>query len=284
MTGDPSWIRGELQPAGLVPQRVPGLHDRGGEGRGPPARALEAIVAYRDGGCGCPPPPSPELIREMMASSCARPCPTSTSRCCSRRWSSTASTPREVDLPRRAPRPRAAFPVVVIGCGESGLLAGIRLQAGRHPVHDRREERRRRRHLVREPLPGLPGRRRQPLLLLLVRALRPLDRVLLPAARAASGYFDGRGPAPRRSTRTSASAPRSSRPPGTTTPGRWTCACAPPTAPRRPSTPGPSSPRSVSSTGRSIPDIPGLDNFAGPVVPLRPLGPLGRPHGQAGRR
>jgi hypothetical protein len=53
--------------------------------------------------------------------------------------------------------------------GMSGLLAGIRL-GGRHPLHDRREERRGRRHLVREPLPGLPGRRRQPLLLLLVRA------------------------------------------------------------------------------------------------------------------
>jgi hypothetical protein len=57
---------------------------------------------------------------------------------------------------------------------------------GRHPVHDRREEPGGGRHVVREPLPGLSGRRGQPLLLLLVRPERRLDRVLRPPARAAA--------------------------------------------------------------------------------------------------
>ena len=50
--------------------------------------------------------------------------------------------------------PADDFPVVVIGCGESGLLAGIRLKEAGHPVHHRREERRRRRDLVAEHYPG----------------------------------------------------------------------------------------------------------------------------------
>ena len=70
---------------------------------------------------------------------------------------------------------------IVIGCGEAGLLAGIRLaQAG--SLHHHREERRPRRHLVGQPLSGRPGRHRQPLLLLLLRAGRSLDRVLLAAS------------------------------------------------------------------------------------------------------
>ena len=37
MTGDPELIRGRLQTAGPVPQRGPGLHVGGGQGRGPRA-------------------------------------------------------------------------------------------------------------------------------------------------------------------------------------------------------------------------------------------------------
>ena len=57
-------------------------------------------------------------------------------------------------------------------------------EAGQHPVHDRGEEPRAWGHLVREPLPRCTGRRRQSPVLLLVRAVRPLERVLLPPARA----------------------------------------------------------------------------------------------------
>ena len=47
-----------------------------------------------------------------------------------------------------------------------------------HPLHRDREERRGRRHLVREPLPRLPRRRREPVLLVLVRHAAGLERVL----------------------------------------------------------------------------------------------------------
>ena len=67
ITGDPSWIRGELRPQGVDAQRVPGLHAGGDEGRGAPAWRSRRSLAFRDGGCVLPPPPSPELMHEMMA-------------------------------------------------------------------------------------------------------------------------------------------------------------------------------------------------------------------------
>ena len=79
----------------------------------------------------------------------------------------------------------------MIGCGEAGLLAGIRLAQAGLPVHDHREERRSRRHVVGEPLPRRAGRHRQPLLLLLVRAGRPLDRVLLRSSPSCASTSTG---------------------------------------------------------------------------------------------
>jgi 4-hydroxyacetophenone monooxygenase len=127
MTGDPSWIRGELRPQGLFLNEVQGFmsEDTKAAVR---ARALEVIRRYRDGGCRLPPPPSPALIREMMS------------------WLVCADVPdeyvpmllEEMELEGRDVRAqdwsgvsaaaRADFPVVVIGCGQSGLLAGIRLK------------------------------------------------------------------------------------------------------------------------------------------------------------
>ena len=86
------------------------------------------IRDYRDRGCPEPEPIPPELLHEMMT------------------WLVCEDVPEEYvpaadggDGARRARRPtggarsataaeRATFPVVVIGCGQSGLLAGIRLQ------------------------------------------------------------------------------------------------------------------------------------------------------------
>jgi 4-hydroxyacetophenone monooxygenase len=131
ITGDVSWIRGDLRP------QVSVLNDyQGSMGEGDMAearrRALPAIAAYRDGGCVLPPPPSPEVVHEMMS------------------WLACAPVPDDVvpmfaeDLhldgadagaitwgDELSARARDDAHVVVIGCGESGLLAGIRLaQAG----------------------------------------------------------------------------------------------------------------------------------------------------------
>lgn len=129
MSGDPSLIRGRLRPAGLFLNEVQGYmteEDRA-EAR---TLALDVIRDYRDRGCPEPEPVSSELLREMMS------------------WLVCEEVPEEyvpmlleemeldgADARRMsAPVERAAaeaFPVVVIGCGESGLLAGIRLkQAG----------------------------------------------------------------------------------------------------------------------------------------------------------
>ena len=173
---------GSAQARGSVPQRGPGLHDGGGQDGGPSSRARgdqglpgprlpraradlgraaprDDVVARRrgrpgrvrahaHGGDGA-------RRRRRASGRCAR-------RCCRAR-----SVPRGRDRmwPVRAPR-------------------GDPVAGGGHPVHDRREERGRRWDLVRELVSRRARRRRQPLLLLQLRAQRPVDRVLRATARA----------------------------------------------------------------------------------------------------
>ena len=125
MSGDPSIIRGRLRPAGLFLNEVQGYmsEEDKEEAR---ALALEVIRDYRDRGCPEPEPISSELLHEMMT------------------WLVCEDVPEEyvpllleeMELDGRDSRrvepvgdavDRAAFPVLVIGCGQSGLLAGIRL-------------------------------------------------------------------------------------------------------------------------------------------------------------
>jgi 4-hydroxyacetophenone monooxygenase len=126
MSGDPGIIRGRLRPAGLFLNEVQGYmsEEDKAEAR---ALALDVIRDYRDRGCPEPEPVSAELLHEMMT------------------WLVCEEVPDEYvpmlmeemeldgrDARRRDPAgdaaAREAFPVVVIGCGQSGLLAGIRLQ------------------------------------------------------------------------------------------------------------------------------------------------------------
>jgi 4-hydroxyacetophenone monooxygenase len=126
MWGDPSLIRGRLRPAGLFLNEVQGYmaEEDKAEVR---ALALDVIRDYRDRGCPEPEPVSPELLREMMSWLVCEEVP--------EEYVSMLLEEMELDGTdaRRATAPanRAAaqgFPVVVIGCGESGLLAGIRLE------------------------------------------------------------------------------------------------------------------------------------------------------------
>ena len=96
----------------------------------------------------------------------------------------------------RAPRwhkddvnPDKPFKVVIVGAGMSGIIAAYRLSRGRRPVRRAREERRRRRHLAREQLPGLPGRHPEPLLQLLVRPARRLAAASTARAPSCYRYF-----------------------------------------------------------------------------------------------
>ena len=149
-------------------------------------RALPAIAAYRDAGCVLPPPPPPAVLHEMMEFLACEPIADDVAEMFLEDLHMDGSDAREItwggEIPdrREGRRPR----------GRDRMRRGR--PARRHPsrpggdpVHDRREEPGSRRHVVGEPVPRRPGRHRQPLLLLLVRARRPLDRVLLAATRAA---------------------------------------------------------------------------------------------------
>ena len=130
MTGDPSWVRSDIQPnvsASLDIQGGMSEEDMAEVRR----RALPVIAAYRDNGC-TPVPLSWDLLQEMMSFLGRRP----------------VGGPLEGllfdDLQfeggdsgrlRGGTRSRQslknASPVVVIGCGMGGIVAGIRLkQAG----------------------------------------------------------------------------------------------------------------------------------------------------------
>ncbi len=144
--------------------------------------ALEIIADYRDRGCPEPEPIGAELLHEMMAWLVCEPVPDEY----------VPMLLEEMELDGRDARlvPPAGnadgFPVVVIGCGESGSAGRDPTQGGRDPVHHRREERGRRRHLVPEHISRRAGRRAQPLLLLQLRADRSVDAFLRRTARAAS--------------------------------------------------------------------------------------------------
>jgi 4-hydroxyacetophenone monooxygenase len=121
MSGDPSLIRGELKPAGLFLNEVQGYMSE--EDKAAVRKvALEVIASYRDRGCPEPEPIGAELLREMMQWLVCEPVPPEY----------VPMLLEEMELDGRDARAvrgtPADLPVVVIGCGESGLLAGIRLK------------------------------------------------------------------------------------------------------------------------------------------------------------
>ncbi len=126
LTGDPSWIRGDLHPQGIFLNEVQGYmsEEDKAEAR---RRALSAIVAFRDGGCVLPAPPSRELVREMMSFLACEEVPEDYVDLMLEEMELDGTDARRVELHGDSAA-REAFPVVVIGCGQSGLLAGIRLQ------------------------------------------------------------------------------------------------------------------------------------------------------------
>lgn len=121
MSGDPSLIRGELKPGGLFLNEVQGYMSE--EDKAAVRKiALEVIADYRDRDCPEPEPIGPELLQEMMQWLVCEPVPPEY----------VPMLLEEMELDGRDARAvrgtPADLPVVVIGCGESGLLAGIRLK------------------------------------------------------------------------------------------------------------------------------------------------------------
>ncbi len=125
ITGDPRFIR-DYKQAGLFLNEVQGFMSEEDKARAR-AEALPIIAGYRDAGCPVPAPLPDDLVQEMLDWAACEPVGAD----------NLPLVLEELDLrgadPRR-PRPipdAGDFHVIVIGCGESGVLAGIRLkQAG----------------------------------------------------------------------------------------------------------------------------------------------------------
>jgi 4-hydroxyacetophenone monooxygenase len=131
LTGDPSWIRSDLRPHGLILN-----YYQGGMTETELAlarqRALPAIAKYRDGGCIPGPLPPGDIVREMMSFLAGCPLDDDVAPMFVDDLNLDGFDARAVDWGDSvAPDVRADSHVVVIGCGPAGLLAGIRLrQAG----------------------------------------------------------------------------------------------------------------------------------------------------------
>jgi 4-hydroxyacetophenone monooxygenase len=126
MSGDIELIRGRLRPAGLFLNEVQGYmsEDDKAEVR---RLALEVIRAYRDAGCPEPTPVSADHLHEMMRWLVCEDVPPEYVPMLSEEMELAGTDARKVAA-HSTTEDRAAFPVVVIGCGQSGLLAGIRLK------------------------------------------------------------------------------------------------------------------------------------------------------------
>ncbi len=130
MTGDPAWIRGDIRPRlamSLDIQSGIPVEDRAEVRR----QALPTVAAYRDGGC-VPHELSREVLLEMMAFLGCRPVDGSLAGLFfddlqfEGRDTGAITWGDEI-----AEEVKAESPVLVIGCGMAGILAGIRLkQAG----------------------------------------------------------------------------------------------------------------------------------------------------------
>ena len=266
---------------GAVPQRGPGLHDRGGQGRGPrdsPSRssATTATAAARS-----PSRSRPSCSSEMMDWLVVRGR--------ARRVRADAARGDGARRRRRPPgRPRPSR-----RRGPRGVpRRGHRLR----PVGPAR-----RRSACRRPASRSRSSRRTP------GSAAPGGRTPIPAPASTSATTSTAtassppttGPSTSRSNpscrRTStASWPSTAstdhvrfdtevarRGPGTTTTRRGRCGSAPPTAPRTTlDGRARSSPPSASSTGPTIPRHPRRGHLCRTGVPLRALGPRRRPHRQ----
>jgi 4-hydroxyacetophenone monooxygenase len=127
MTGDAEWIRGAIQPQGLFLNEVQGFipEEMQADAR---RLALDVIKNYRDNGCKLPPPPNLELIQEMMSWLVCDAVPDEYVPMMLEEMELDGRDARAVEWSDSTAADRAEFPVVVIGCGQSGLLAGIRLK------------------------------------------------------------------------------------------------------------------------------------------------------------
>lgn len=131
MTGDASILEWEPRPRGCFLNEVQGFmsEDEQAEIR---ARALKIIRAYRDNGSSLPQQPDPALIHRMMNFLVVDSVPDEYVEMMLEELELDGRDHRKVDM-AAAPETLARLPVVVIGGGMSGILAGIRLKEAAIP-------------------------------------------------------------------------------------------------------------------------------------------------------
>ena len=129
-TGDPSPLRGLIRPRSFVPNDFQGGLDED-ERRELCAVALDALRSYRDLGCPPPPPLQRDTILETMSWLVCEDVSDEYVEMFLEEMDIDGTDPRQILLPKSGETSPRDLPVLVIGAGASGLLAGVRLkQAG----------------------------------------------------------------------------------------------------------------------------------------------------------
>ena len=126
MSGDTSILEGPLRPQGLFLNEVQGFMSQEDQAA---ARsfALGVIRDWRDRGCPEPEPVTPEVLKSMMDWLVCEDVPDEYVRMLLEEMELDGTDPR-ASRPVTDPAAAAGLPVVIIGCGMSGLLAAIRVQ------------------------------------------------------------------------------------------------------------------------------------------------------------
>ena len=125
ITGDLDLIRGDLRPAGLFLNEVQGFMSPEDQ-QAVRELALPIICDYRDRGCPEPEPLSAEAVGEMMEWLVCEPLPPEYVPMLLEELELDGTDARRIPTPADS-EAAAGFRVVIIGAGQSGLLAGIRL-------------------------------------------------------------------------------------------------------------------------------------------------------------
>ena len=129
LTGDVSILDGPLRPVGSYLNEVQGFMAPDDQAAAR-AFALEKIIEFREGGSVLPPPPSSEVIHQMMEFLVAAEVPQEYVPLMLEELALDGTDARDLSwVDEVDAATKAAFHVVIIGAGMSGLLAGIKLGA-----------------------------------------------------------------------------------------------------------------------------------------------------------
>ncbi len=130
MSGDASILDGPLRPQGLFLNEYQGYMSEEDQAAAR-AFALDVVRDWRDRGCPEPEPLDRDLIHRMMDWLVCEAVPDEYVEMLLEEMELDGGDARAVEPPE--PEAAAALPVVIIGCGMSGLLAAIRLQEAGFP-------------------------------------------------------------------------------------------------------------------------------------------------------